>query len=490
MWKIKVSAFYVRYQEMKLLQKIQVAGGDFQYLQPEHQLVCSHLSKFNKVPKFKKFKIVKNIVLKQSEFENFRLDPSGRLSFLGRPLLNQLEYEQRYGRVISEHFVALFNRHSMQCYVCRFFKEPGSIRKRDKLTPTERCLMAKDIGQNYTNAMLMRKYSLGRTTVLTLKRQLRFPDTRPKSTRPSRFTSLSTIEIQRIRQMFVEQPRITPIEVKLLLQLNCHVSSIRRVIHVDGYSLFSANETLLVSSVNFQLKKRFAVMMRHVPQFEINKFVFIDEKTLRSNVVGPVRVYRQDRRGRPRRGSQARSASPAFRGRNRRFVFRRNAQTVCKVNLFGFIHRNGTGDLFIFDNKTNSDLFINYFEYSVIPSMIEHCGTDFTLVMDGAKFHDSNLTLEYLARLKIKILIWPPQAPEWNLIENIWAILQKRMNRLIFEEGIPNSTDQLTIMAFRAWHTIEADIIQRMFEGFHSRLEAFLEQFPAEELSAFDPHTA
>ena len=106
-----------------------------------------------KFKKFVQFQTVKNITLNQSEFE-FQLYSVGRLSFRGRPLLTELEYEQRYGRLISEPFKTIFNRHSAECQQCQFFRESGSIRKREKLTETEARSLAKDIGQCYTNKML------------------------------------------------------------------------------------------------------------------------------------------------------------------------------------------------------------------------------------------------------------------------------------------------------------------------------------------------
>lgn len=44
---VKLTAFYLRFGDTKLIKKIKLENGDFQYLHPDQQLVCGHHKKIN-----------------------------------------------------------------------------------------------------------------------------------------------------------------------------------------------------------------------------------------------------------------------------------------------------------------------------------------------------------------------------------------------------------------------------------------------------------
>lgn len=44
---VKLTAFYLRFGDIKLIKKIKLENGDFQYLHPDQQLVCGHHKKID-----------------------------------------------------------------------------------------------------------------------------------------------------------------------------------------------------------------------------------------------------------------------------------------------------------------------------------------------------------------------------------------------------------------------------------------------------------
>lgn len=206
-------------------------------------------------------------------------------------------------------------------------------------------------------------------------------------------------------------------------------------------------------------------MVRDLDQAVVDCIIFMDEKTLQSFHSARVRVYR--RRGRSDR---------------RRYVFRRHSSANFKINLVGWMSKSGIGDLWVIDNACDSEHFVNYLNEEILPSIIDRVGTNFVLAFDNCSFHKSNLTYEYLMRTNVKLMAWPPQSPEFNLIKNLWAILQARVNTLIFNEGNPFTLDDLIILAFRAWYSIEPEIVSNCYDSFLSRVHDFLSKVAEDEL--------
>ena len=47
------------------------------------------------------------------------------------------------------------------------------------------------------------------------------------------------------------------------------------------------------------------------------------------------------------------------------------------------------------------------------------------LQIDNARYHCSIEALEFYYENNIKIIDWSPYSPDWNSIENIWAIVKR-----------------------------------------------------------------
>ena len=295
------------------------------------------------------------------------------------------------------------------------------------------------------------------TTIKAYRRKFRSGQQPPPPKRQPQFTSLTFYQQQSILNHIEHQPFITFAEIKRALNLDCQIATIRSFLLASGFRSFFTREDLLISEHNLNRRITFAEKMSMLSQSLINRIVFADEKTLYNTYSGRVRVIR-------RRGHQ----------NSRRFVFRRNPQSSCKINLFGFITSGGCGDLFVFNGRTDSELFVNYLETEVLPSMVRHASPNFILAIDNATIHYSNLSLEYLLRANVNLLCWPAQTPIFNIIENLWSILQRRTNELFIRNGRPRNVQQLADDAFTAWRSIQPEIVRNLYRSFLPRLETFL----------------
>lgn len=85
---------------------------------------------------------------------------------------------------------------------------------------------------------------------------------------------------------------------------------------------------------------------------------------------------------------------------------------------------------------------------------------------DGAPSHRSKATMQFLDRHKICVLSdWPPQSPDLNIIENLWADVKRKLAAQKFK-----SKDDLWSACLKAWNEIPNETIQKLFDSIPKRL--------------------
>ena len=81
--------------------------------------------------------------------------------------------------------------------------------------------------------------------------------------------------------------------------------------------------------------------------------------------------------------------------------------------------------------------------------------------------HKTNLIKDFLARNKISTLDWPPQSPDMNPIENLWAMVKSRRQKKF---GIPKTKRELIEQVFQIWDEIDETMLDSLSDSIESRL--------------------
>ena len=114
----------------------------------------------------------------------------------------------------------------------------------------------------------------------------------------------------------------------------------------------------------------------------------------------------------------------------------------------------------------------SYKRFCLIPLLKELAktpgGMDVILQHDGDTAYGAEDALRYLASKGIKSLYgWPARSPDLSPIENMWAIVSKRV-----DSYGPHDVEELWLFVKKAWDSIPMPIVNALVMSFHGRLKA------------------
>jgi hypothetical protein len=165
-------------------------------------------------------------------------------------------------------------------------------------------------------------------------------------------------------------------------------------------------------------------------------------------------------------------------------VWRRRAETgpeVCwikgefppKVMVFGGFAKDYKSTLFVAESGTvNAESHVDHFvDQSGIPDMNQCYGHHkWTYMQDGALVHITSSTMAYTKAMATVIEDWPACSPDLNPIENLWAIMKRRLEKFQLK-----TKDDLISVVFEAWKTLEIALINALIESTSRRIALVIE---------------
>ncbi len=136
-----------------------------------------------------------------------------------------------------------------------------------------------------------------------------------------------------------------------------------------------------------------------------------------------------------------------------------------KIMVWGCFSGYGMGKLYKVDGILNAQQYIKILNTQMIPSAKEKLQKKKWIFQhDNDPKHKAAIVTDWLRRKKTKVMIWPPQSPDLNPIENLWSYLDRQIR-----DRAPKNDNELFTMLSKAWEAIPEQYIDSLIDSMPAR---------------------
>lgn len=143
------------------------------------------------------------------------------------------------------------------------------------------------------------------------------------------------------------------------------------------------------------------------------------------------------------------------------------------IMVWGCITAEGPGFLCKIDNTLDQTLYkeilagelqqtIDWYHLDKSKIIFQH---------DNDPKHTAKSVTEWLQQNEMDVLTWPPQSPDLNPIEHVWALLKRRLNAY---ERPASGMVELWERIQETWNAISKEDCEKVIESMPARIEALL----------------
>lgn len=145
-----------------------------------------------------------------------------------------------------------------------------------------------------------------------------------------------------------------------------------------------------------------------------------------------------------------------------------------KVMFWGCFGYQGTGRIHVVEGTLNSEVYVNEIVRCRVLPQLQDWFADGSGIFqqDNAPCHSSRLTTRFFEENRVTLLDWPPQSPDLNPIEMMWAIIKQRISKFDVR-----SKKEIIAAFIKVWHRDEeiVELCQKLIDGMPKRIQAVIE---------------
>ena len=270
-----------------------------------------------------------------------------------------------------------------------------------------------------------------------------------KSGRPKKMSSRKD---RRVARLAMQNRRISASDLTAAFNVGLPINetvctkTIRRSLHRSNIRGRIAARKLNLSTQTMKLRMSWCRIHRYWTVTQWRQVVFTDECRVGFNSDGCISVWR-------RSGERGHPDCITTRGTSRKSVM-----------FWGAVTATGTLPLVLCSERMDSNSYISTLESAAIQALPE-----FNLIFmdDNAPVHRAARVCEWKSDWGLRCLPWPAYSPDLNIIENLWALVKKRLQQLSQK---PATLDDLAGSFQEIWNAIPQSTISSLYHSLPNRL--------------------
>lgn len=237
-------------------------------------------------------------------------------------------------------------------------------------------------------------------------------------------------------------------------RLKVSSETVRKAIRDNGFHSRTARKKFFVSKVNKRKRLQFAKEYINKPVEYWHRWVFTDESKFNiSGSDGNFRVWRLP--------------NTELEPKNMIGTVKHGGGSVM---VWGCMSAKGVGNLQVVDGIMDQYKYINILKNNLQSSIIKmELPADYIFQQDNDPKHCAINTKLWLLYNTPKYVPTPPQSPDLNPIEHVWAELDKRIRK----HHITNKTELKKVL-IEEWKSISPEFTKNLVESMPRRLTALL----------------
>jgi len=238
-----------------------------------------------------------------------------------------------------------------------------------------------------------------------------------------------------------------------------HLTAVQKNLHQEGIRAYSAPDKPNLTREQITKRLRFAEAHHHWRVEDWKNVMFSDECIFSRIGSFGKKYYYHRRQQQQYLPHQVRPKQQGGGG---------------KIMVWGCIGYSGVGDLCWIEGNMDSDAYLDVFQRRVRQSR-DWLGMDnkkFIFQQDNARVHTALKSIHFFARHRIKVLDWPPNSPDLNLIENVWSYTKKELDR---QSEAAEDLDRLWERVEAIWRGIPPEYLHNLYESMPDRLEMVIQ---------------
>lgn len=307
-------------------------------------------------------------------------------------------------------------------------------------------------GESY--GQLAKKYKISRNGVVRICKKFATTDAVENIAGRGRKRKTTSREDARIVREVMKNPSASARQVKQSVNINVSVKTIKRRIKDAGLQSFLKRKKPFISDRNKKKRLAFAKKYINKPLAFWENVVWSDESKF-------------ELFGSKRRGRVWRRRGEAFKPQMVHSTIKHGGGNVL---VWGCFSKNGVGNLIRIEGKMTGVSYVEILRENLFISVEKMKLEHFIFQQDNDPKHTSRVAKNFIEENNIETLDWPPQSPDLNPIEHLWAHLDQKISR----EGVRNAASYFNNMV-AAWEEISEEMIGSLIASIPRRLAAVIE---------------